>query len=88
MRAYELQPSLRNILRKLLKKDKLLYERVMKKVQEVVGAYDVEHYKNLRHGMSDRKGVHVGSFVLTFKYVKSEDKIIFVDFDHHDNVYC
>jgi len=34
------------------------------------------------------KRIHVkGPFVLTFKYIESEDKVLFYDFDHHDNIY-
>jgi len=87
MRDYEIQPSLRNVLNKLSRKDKLLSERVMKKIFEIINTSDVEHYKNLRHGMSDRKRVQIGHFVLVFRYVKEEDKIMFIDFDHHDRIY-
>jgi len=37
--------------------------------------------------LKDKKRVHVGNFVLVFKLVKKENKIIFLDFDHHDNIY-
>ncbi|MCX6801143.1 MAG: hypothetical protein NTZ73_03055 [Candidatus Diapherotrites archaeon] len=60
----------------------------MKKIEEIIETADVEHYKNLRHDMKELKRVHVGHFVLVFEYKKWEDKIIFKDFDHHDNIYC
>ena len=87
MYSYEIIPYLQQILNKLSKKDKVLYERVLNKVEEVITSRDVEHYKNLRHDMSDRKRAQVGHFVLIFKFIKEENKIKFVDFDHHDNVY-
>lgn len=87
MHTYEIQPSLQRVLKKLSKKDKNLYEQVMNKIEEIINSGDVEHYKNLRQDMKDRKRVHVGHFVLVFKFIKSENKIIFVDFDHHDKVY-
>ncbi len=87
MHPYEIQPSLKEILRKLLRKDKALYEQVMKKIEEVISSGDVEHYKNLRHDMMDRKRVHIGHFVLVFKFIKEENKIVLVDFDHHDKIY-
>jgi len=32
--------------------------------------------------------VHIGkSFVLVFEIVENENKVIFLDFDHHDNIY-
>ncbi len=87
MRSHEILPSLLKSLAKLSKKDKPLYEQVIKKIDEVTQTPDVEHYKNLRHDMKDSKRVHIGHFVLTFEYRKKEDKIIFKDFDHHDNIY-
>ncbi len=87
MRSYEILPSLIKSLRKLSKRNKALYEQVMKKIGEVTCTPDVEHYKNLRYDMKDSKRVHIGHFVLVFEYRKAEDKIIFKDFDHHDNIY-
>ncbi len=37
--------------------------------------------------MSERKRVHIGHFVLVFKFMKEKKTIVFVDFDHHDNIY-
>lgn len=87
MYSYEILPYLQKVLNKLFKKDRSLYEQVMKKIEEVINSSDIEHYKNLRHNMSDRKRVQVGHFVLVFKFIKQENRIIFVDFDHHDNIY-
>ena len=87
MYFYEIIPSLRRILNKLSKKDKNLYEQLIKKINEIVNSLDIEHYKNLRYDMKDKKRVHIGHFVLAFKYIKEENKIIFLDFDHHDNIY-
>jgi mRNA-degrading endonuclease RelE of RelBE toxin-antitoxin system len=36
----------------------------MKRIEEIIAAADVEHYKNLRHDMKELKRVHVGHFVL------------------------
>jgi len=87
MYSYEIIPYLQERLKKLSKKDKKLYERVLTKIQEVINSEDVEHYKNLRYEMSDRKRVHIGHFVLVFKFIKEENKIKFIDFDHHDSIY-
>ena len=87
MHSYEIQPSLQKILNKLFKKDKALYEQILEKIEEVMTSSDIEHYKNLRFDMKDKKRVHIGHFVLVFKFVKQENKIIFIDFDHHDNIY-
>ena len=87
MREFEIKPELYKKLVKLSKKDKNAYEAVMKKIDEVIASYDVEHYKNLRYNMKDSKRVHLGHFVLVFSYDKSKDFVSFEDYDHHDNVY-
>ncbi len=68
MHNFETSEHLKGILAKLAKKDKSTYEQVLKKIDEVVNCYDVEHYKNLRYNMKDSKRVHVGHFVLVFQY--------------------
>ncbi len=87
MYSYELIPYLQNILNKLSKKDKSLYEQVLNKINEIINSPDIEHYKNLRYDMKDSKRVHVGHFVLVFQFIKPENKIKFLDFDHHDIIY-
>jgi YafQ family addiction module toxin component len=88
MREFEIKPHLQAVLRKLSKKDKTAYEAVIKKVDEIVNSPDVDHYKNLRSNMKDKKRVHVaGSFILIFSYDPASDFISFLDYDHHDNVY-
>jgi len=84
---YKTSKNLDRILNRLFRKDKLIYEQVMKKINEVITSSDVEHYKNLRYDLSEYKRVHVGHFVLTFKFNKAENIIEFSDFDHHDNIY-
>lgn len=87
MYSCEILPSLQKILNKLSKRDRALYEQVLKKIEEVITEADVGHYKNLRYDLKDKKRVHIGNFVLIFSYVKAENKIVFSDFDHHDNIY-
>lgn len=72
---------------KLSKKDKSLYEQLMKKIEEVINCYNTEHYKNLRYNMKDSKRVHIGHFVLVFQHDSKTDTINFDDFDNHDNIY-
>ncbi len=87
MHNWETSEQLKEIIKKLSKKDKSLYEQLLKKIEEVVNCYDVEHYKNLKYNMKDSKRVHIGHFVLVFQYNKITDTIYFDDFDHHDNIY-
>ncbi|MFW5846912.1 MAG: type II toxin-antitoxin system RelE family toxin [Nanoarchaeota archaeon] len=87
MREYAYSDTLKKILKKLSKKDKQLYEQVMKKIIEVVNASDIEHYKNLKSPLQFLKRVHVGSFVLTFEFDKKNSMVSFEDFQHHDKIY-
>ena len=87
MYSYEIIPNLQNILNKLSKKDKSLYEQVLKKIEEIINSSDVEHYKNLRHDLKEYKRVQIGHFVLVFKFDKTNDIIFFIDFGHHDKIY-
>lgn len=87
MYNFHISENLQKILKKLSKKDKDLYNQVLKKIDEIIHSENVEHYKNLRYNMKDTKRVHIGSFVLVFQYKKGEKLVIFDDLDHHDNIY-
>ena len=87
MYNFKVSEHLQSVLIKLSKKDKNLHEHVLKKMEEVINCYDINHYKNLRYSMKDSKRVHVGHFVLIFQFDKSTNTVLFDDFDHHDNVY-
>jgi len=87
MHIYKYSDKLKKILKKLSKKNKQLYEQVLKKIDEIINSYNVDTYKNLRYNMKDYKGVHVGHFVLVFEFDKNKNIISFEDFDHHDNIY-
>ncbi|MBI5797274.1 addiction module toxin RelE [Candidatus Woesearchaeota archaeon] len=88
MRSFAIEEKLQKRLEKIQKKDKVLYQTFQRKVEELLNCKDVNHYKNLRKPLQHLKRVHIlGPFVLTFCYIESEDKIIFYDFDHHDNIY-
>ena len=86
-RQYKTSKNFDRILFKLQKKDKQLYENLFNKMNEILNIPKIEHYKNLRYDMKEYKGVHVGSFVVVFKYDKVSDVVFFADFDHHDNIY-
>ncbi len=83
---YEIHPELDKILSKLAKRDRVQFEAVLRKIDEVVHCVDVDHYKNLRAPLQRYKRVHVySSFVLLF--TTEGDTIIFRYYDHHDNIY-
>ena len=87
MYSYEIKPNLQKILNKLSKKDKTVYEQILKKIEEIINSSSIEHYKNLRYDMKDYKRVHIGHFVLVFGFDEKKNLISFEDFDHHDNIY-
>jgi len=86
-RKYKTSKNLDRILKKLEKKDKQLYENLINKMNEVLNSLDIGHYKNLKHSLKEYKRVHVGNFVLLFKYDRNNDFVYFTDFDHHDKIY-
>jgi len=87
MYNFEVSENLEKILNRLSKKDKDQYNKILKKIDEVINSKNVEHYKNLRYNKKDSKRVHIGHFVLIFQYKKEENLILFDDFDHHDTIY-
>ena len=87
MYKWQISEELEGKLNRLSKKNKSLYEQILKKINEVVNSSSVEHYKNLRHNMKNSKRVYVGHFVLIFQFFSSKNLINFDDFDHHDKIY-
>lgn len=87
MYDYEIKSPLQKILNKLSKKDKKLYEQILKKIDEIINSESIEHYKNLRYDLKEFKRVHIGHFVLVFKFNKNNNLISFEDFKHHDKIY-
>ena len=87
MYNFDVSENLEKILFKLSKKDKALYNQILKKIDEVIHSEDVDHYKNLRYNMKNSKRIHIGSYVLIFQHIKEKNLILFDDFDHHDTIY-
>jgi len=84
---YRTSKNFDKILLRLSKKNKKLYEQVLKKIYEIINSSDIGHYKNLKHDLKDFKRVHLGKFVLVFRFNKKENLVYFTDFDHHDKIY-
>ena len=88
MRKFSVEEKLRKTMGKLSKKYPSMFGDLLEKIDGILKCEDINHYKNLRKPLQHLKRVHIkGSFVLTFKYIESEDKVVFYDFDHHDNIY-
>jgi mRNA-degrading endonuclease RelE of RelBE toxin-antitoxin system len=69
--------------KKLTKKDGLLKERVIRKLQEVLSNPDIGEPK--RHALRGLRSVHIDPFVVAYAIIK--DTILLINFDHHDKVY-
>ena len=88
MRKFSVEEKLRKTMGKLSKKDSSMFNDLLEKIDEILKCEDINHYKNLRKPLQHLKRVHIkGSFVLTFRYIEGEDKVVFYDFDHHDKIY-
>lgn len=87
MYEFDISEKLQSKLKKLSKKDKFLHQRILKKIKEIVNCFNIESYKNLKNNLKDFKRVHIGHFVLIFRFDKLNEFIIFDDFDHHDKIY-
>lgn len=85
-----LSDDLKDVLKKLYSKDKQLFLELQKKMNQIIDCdkYTINHYKNLRYGLSDYKRVHIGkSFVLAFSVDIANNLIIFEKLEHHDKAY-
>ena len=87
MHHYEIRPNLQRIIKKLFKKDNQTRERIIKKIDEIINANSIKHYKNLRHDLKNFKRIQIGEKVLIFSFNKTTNIITFEDFDHHDKIY-
>ena len=89
MLQHDFSDQLKAKLKKLFKKDRPRYGQLLKKIESICASTPEElgHFKNLRYDLSDRKRVHIGSFVLTFHFYRERHFIFFLDFDHHDDAY-
>lgn len=88
--TFDLSGGLRRTIRKLAKRDKARVLILNKKIREIISCDEktIDHYKNLRYGLSNYKRVHIDkSFVLFFEVFKEKKHILFERLEHHNNVY-
>ena len=70
-------------LSRLKKKDKETFERIEKKIKQIL--LEPDHLKHLKNTLKGEQRVHLGPFVLRFEVKKN--KIYFITFKHHDSAY-
>jgi len=66
-----------------IKKDKILLERLHKKIDEILK--NPEHYPVKKYELKGKRAAHIGSFVVVFEIKGNE--VIFLKFKHHDYAY-
>ncbi len=75
------KPFLKDV--KVIKKDKVLLDRLNKKIDQVLE--NPERFPPKRYKLRGKRSVHIGSYVLLFEIM--DNIIIFHRFKHHDHVY-
>jgi YafQ family addiction module toxin component len=85
MYEYEVKDRLSKKLRKIAKKDCVLYVAIMKKILQV--AENPYLGKPLHGKLKGKRRVHIGHFVLIYGIDEKERVVIFLDFTHHDEAY-
>ncbi len=77
---------LKEILKDLNKNNTQRYEKIMKKIDQIIQF--PQHYKPLRYDLKGIRRVHIdSSFVLVFRIIEETKTVRFLDFDHHDKIY-
>ena len=84
---YILSDALKDVFRKIGKKDKSRAIAISRKINQIVALDEIaiEHFKNLQGNLKEYKRVHIGSFVLMFKI--QGNQLVFDRFQHHDDAY-
>jgi YafQ family addiction module toxin component len=81
----EIRESVDAIFRKLSKKDKVSFEYISKKIQEI--RENPYHFKPLRNPMQNYRRVHIGNYVLVFSINENSKTVIIERYKHHDEIY-
>ena len=66
-----------------IKKDKVLVERLHKKMDEILE--NPEHYPMKKYNLKGKRAAHIDPYVVVFE-IKG-NKVIFLRFKHHDYAY-
>jgi len=83
---FEIKPKLEKKLKKIEKKDPVMFKAVREKIKEIIKK--PYHYKPLRHNLKGSRRVHLEkSFVLVFEIDEAEKTVRFLDMGHHDEIY-
>jgi len=81
----EIRESVDGIFRKLANKDKVSFEYINKKIQEI--RENPYHFKPLRSPLQNYRRVHIGNYVLVYSIDEKKKTVIIERYRHHDEVY-
>lgn len=81
--SIEFSEEFEKSMKKLKKRDKVLFQQIQKKLIELVET--PEHYKPLRNVLAGYRGIHFGSFVLVYKI--EDETVRIISLEHHDRAY-
>lgn len=85
MYTYEIKKKLAKKLKKMAEKDPARYTEVFNKILLV--AENPLIGKPLRNILKGKRRVHIGPFVLIYEICENENKILFLEMEHHDEAY-
>ena len=85
MYSIDFSEDFKNQLEKIKRKNPFLFERLKKKMNEIVEK--PTHYKPLANVLKGRREVHIGSSVLLFEVDEMNKRVVFLKYDHHDIVF-
>ena len=78
-------PRVQKEFKKLYRKDKVRYAHLKKRLK--ILAENPEVGKPLRNVLKGKWRVHIGSSVLIYEINKKNNRIVLLDFEHHDKAY-
>jgi YafQ family addiction module toxin component len=85
MYELEIREGVDAVFRKLSQKDKVSFEYISKKIQEI--RENPYHFKPLRNPMQNYRRVHIGNYVLVFSIDEKRKTVIIERYRRHDEVY-
>ena len=63
MHNFHVSENLNETLKRLSKKNRVLHEQILKKIEEIINSLDIEHYKNVKNHQSKTGGMIMPHFV-------------------------
>ena len=85
MFTYDLDNKLIFKFKKIAKKNPMLYDIIFKKIKQIIK--NPHLCKPMKNKLKNKRRAHIGHFVLVYEINEEIRRIVFLDFDHHDNIY-